>query len=46
MLLVVAVGRRFALDEEKEAEISSELFKLPRILDDVLLIDAVRTVKW
>lgn len=40
MLLVVAVGRRFALDEEKEAEISSELFKLPRILDDVLLIDA------
>ncbi len=39
MLLVVAVGRRFALDKEKEAEISSELFKLPRIIDDVLQID-------
>ncbi len=40
MLLVIAVGRRFSLNEETEAEISTELFKLPRIVEDVLQIDA------
>jgi len=40
MLLVIAVGRRFSLNEETEAEISAELFKLPRIVEDVLQIDA------
>lgn len=39
MLLVMAVGRRFALTAETEAQISSELFKLPRIIEDVLQID-------
>ncbi len=39
MLLVIAVGRRFSLNEETEAEISTELFKLPRIVEDVLQID-------
>ncbi len=39
MLLVMAVGKRFALSKEKEAEISSELFQLPRIIEDVLQID-------
>ncbi|MBE0469043.1 MAG: glutamine--fructose-6-phosphate transaminase (isomerizing) [Methyloprofundus sp.] len=40
MLLVVAVGRRFSLSAETEAEITAELFKLPRIIEDVLQIDA------
>jgi glucosamine--fructose-6-phosphate aminotransferase (isomerizing) len=40
MLLVIAVGRRFSLNEETEAEISTELFKLPRIVEDVLQVDA------
>lgn len=39
MLLVIAVGRRFSLNKEKEAEISSELFQLPKLVEDVLLID-------
>ena len=39
MLLVMAVGRRFALTAETEQEITSELFKLPRIIEDVLQID-------
>jgi len=39
MLLVMAVGKRFALSKEKEAEITSELFQLPRIIEDVLKID-------
>ncbi|MDF1581924.1 MAG: glutamine--fructose-6-phosphate transaminase (isomerizing) [Methyloprofundus sp.] len=39
MLLVVAVGRRFSLSAETEAEITAELFKLPRIIEDVLQID-------
>ena len=39
MLLVMALGRRFALSAETEQEITSELFKLPRIIEDVLQID-------
>lgn len=39
MLLVMAVGRRFSLSEEKEAEITTELFHLPRIIEDVLQIN-------
>lgn len=39
MLLVMAVGRRFALTAETEAEITTELFKLPRIIEEVLQID-------
>ncbi|GFO71373.1 glucosamine---fructose-6-phosphate aminotransferase (isomerizing) [Bathymodiolus japonicus methanotrophic gill symbiont] len=39
MLLVMAVGRRFALTAETEAEITTELFKLPRIIKEVLQID-------
>ncbi|MCF7971658.1 MAG: glutamine--fructose-6-phosphate transaminase (isomerizing) [Methylococcaceae bacterium] len=40
MLLVIAVGRRFSLSAETEEEIAAELFKLPRIIEDVLQIDA------
>ncbi|WP_428356880.1 glutamine--fructose-6-phosphate transaminase (isomerizing) [Methyloprofundus sp.] len=39
MLLVVAVGRRFSLTAETEQEITTELFKVPRIIEDVLQID-------
>ena len=39
MLLVMAVGKRFALSKENEAEITSELFQLPRIIENVLQID-------
>ncbi|OQK16667.1 glutamine--fructose-6-phosphate aminotransferase [Methyloprofundus sedimenti] len=39
MLLVMAVGKRFALSKEKEAEITAELFQLPRHIEDVLQID-------
>ncbi len=39
MLLVMAIGRRFSLTKEKEAEVTSELFQLPRIIEDVLQID-------
>lgn len=39
MLLVMAVGRRFALTAETEVEITTELFKLPRIIEEVLQID-------
>ncbi|MEO1882202.1 MAG: glutamine--fructose-6-phosphate transaminase (isomerizing) [Methyloprofundus sp.] len=39
MLLVMAVGRRFALSTETEEKITSELFKLPRIIEDVLQMD-------
>jgi glucosamine--fructose-6-phosphate aminotransferase (isomerizing) len=39
MLLVIALGRRFALSAEKEAEMTSELFQLPGIIENVLQID-------
>ncbi|BCG62420.1 MAG: glucosamine---fructose-6-phosphate aminotransferase (isomerizing) [Methyloprofundus sp.] len=39
MLLVIALGRRFALSAEKEAQITSELFQLPSIIENVLQID-------
>ncbi|NOQ12868.1 MAG: glutamine--fructose-6-phosphate transaminase (isomerizing) [Methyloprofundus sp.] len=39
MLLVMAVGKRFALSEEKATEITSELFQLPRIIEEVLQMD-------
>lgn len=39
MLLVMAVGKRFSLTAETENEITQELFKLPRLIDDVLQID-------
>ncbi len=39
MLLVIALGRRFALSAEKEAQITSELFQLPGLIENVLQID-------
>jgi len=39
MLLVMAIGRRFSLTAETEQEITTELFKLPRIIEEVLQID-------
>ncbi len=39
LLLVIALGRRFSLSAETEQEITAELFKLPRIIEDVLQID-------
>lgn len=39
MLLVMAIGKRFSLSDDKAAEITSELFQLPRIIEDVLQID-------
>ena len=39
MMLVMAIGKRFSLSEAKIAEITSELFQLPRIIEDVLQID-------
>jgi len=39
MLLVMAIGRRFGLTPELEEEISSELFQLPHLIDDLLKIN-------
>ena len=39
LMLVVAVGRRFALTKEKEEEIASELFALPGNIEKVLQLD-------
>jgi glucosamine--fructose-6-phosphate aminotransferase (isomerizing) len=39
MLLVLAVGRRFELNETLEQHITDELFKLPRQMEDVLKLD-------
>ncbi|MDD5753862.1 MAG: glutamine--fructose-6-phosphate transaminase (isomerizing), partial [Methylococcales bacterium] len=39
MLLVLAVGRRFELDEKLEQHITDELFKLPRQMEQVLQLD-------
>ena len=39
MLLVMAIGKRFSLSEQKATEIASELFQLPRVIEDVLQID-------
>jgi len=39
MLLVMAIGRRFGLTSELEKEISSELFQLPRLIEDLLKIN-------
>jgi glucosamine--fructose-6-phosphate aminotransferase (isomerizing) len=39
MLLVMVIGKRFSLSDDKAAEITSELFQLPRIIEDVLQID-------
>ncbi len=39
MMLVMAIGKRFSLSEAKIAEITSELFQLARIIEDVLQID-------
>lgn len=39
MLLVMAIGKRFSLSEEKIAEITSELFQLPGVIEGVLQID-------
>jgi glucosamine--fructose-6-phosphate aminotransferase (isomerizing) len=41
LMLVIAVGRRFALSAEVEAEIVSELFALPGNLEKVLQLDAI-----
>ena len=40
LMLVIAVGRRFALIESKEAEIVSELFALPGNIEKTLQLDA------
>lgn len=39
MLLVLAVGRRFQLNETLEQHITGELFKLPRQMEEVLQLD-------
>ncbi|MDD5215654.1 MAG: glutamine--fructose-6-phosphate transaminase (isomerizing) [Methylococcales bacterium] len=39
MLLVLAVGRRFDLNETLEQHITDELFKLPRQMEEVLQLD-------
>ena len=39
MLLVIALGRRFKLDELTEARISSELFGLPKKVEQALQLD-------
>lgn len=39
LMLVVAVGRRFALTKEREEEIASELFGLPGNIEKVLQLD-------
>jgi glucosamine--fructose-6-phosphate aminotransferase (isomerizing) len=45
MMLVIAVGRRFQLSEEMEQKITSELFSLPKKIEQVLqLDDEIRTL--
>ncbi|MDP3839924.1 MAG: glutamine--fructose-6-phosphate transaminase (isomerizing), partial [Methylococcales bacterium] len=39
MMLVMAVGRRFELTEEMEQKITSELFSLPKKIEQVLQLD-------
>jgi glucosamine--fructose-6-phosphate aminotransferase (isomerizing) len=39
MMLVIAVGRRFELSEEMEQKITSELFSLPKKIEQVLQLD-------
>ncbi|MDD2759700.1 MAG: glutamine--fructose-6-phosphate transaminase (isomerizing) [Methylomonas sp.] len=39
LMLVVAIGRRFALTKDKEDEIASELFSLPGNIEKVLQLD-------
>jgi glucosamine--fructose-6-phosphate aminotransferase (isomerizing) len=39
MLLVLAIGRRFELNETLEKQITEELFKLPRQMEQVLQLD-------
>ncbi len=39
MLLVLAIGRRFELNETLEQHITDELFKLPRQMEQVLQLD-------
>jgi glucosamine--fructose-6-phosphate aminotransferase (isomerizing) len=39
MLLVIAVGRRFDLSKEIEKKITTELFKLPGQIEDILKLD-------
>ncbi len=39
MLLVIAVGRRFELSKEIEKKITTELFKLPGQIEDILKLD-------
>lgn len=39
MLLVIAVGRRFQLDEDLEKKLTSELFTLPGKIEKVLQLD-------
>jgi len=39
MMLVMAVGRRFELSEEMEQKITSELFSLPKKIEQVLQLD-------
>ncbi|MDP1614843.1 MAG: glutamine--fructose-6-phosphate transaminase (isomerizing) [Methylococcales bacterium] len=39
MLLVIAIGRRFQLTDEMEQKITSELFRLPREIEKVLLLN-------
>lgn len=39
MLLVLALGRRFELNETLEQHITTELFKLPRQMEEVLRLD-------
>jgi glucosamine--fructose-6-phosphate aminotransferase (isomerizing) len=40
MLLVIAIGRRFALSEVLEHKITAELFHLPKQIEQVLKLDA------
>jgi glutamine---fructose-6-phosphate transaminase (isomerizing) len=40
LMLVIAVGRRFSLSAEKEAEIVSELYALPGNIEKALKLDA------
>jgi glucosamine--fructose-6-phosphate aminotransferase (isomerizing) len=39
MLLVIAIGRRFELEDVLEQKISSELFGLPRKVEEILKLD-------
>ena len=40
LMLVIALGRRFALSSEMEAQITSDLFSLPGNLEKVIALDA------